>query len=85
MITESFIVHVKADDIYKDISEDVKARFGTSSLSQTDNFLKEKIKKLKLGGQIIKEFVGLRGKRYSHLKENNDEDKRSQKHKLKIK
>ena len=45
MITESFIVHVKADDIYKDISEDVKARFGTSSLSQADNFLKEKIKK----------------------------------------
>ena len=29
----------------------------------------------KLGGQIIKEFVGLRAKTYSYLKENDDEDK----------
>ena len=29
----------------------------------------------KLGGQIIKQFVGLRAKTYSYLKENNDADK----------
>ena len=29
-----------------------------------------------LGGQIMKEFVGLRGKTYSYLKDNNDEDKK---------
>ena len=29
----------------------------------------------KLGGQIIKEFAGLKAKTYSYLKENNDEDK----------
>ena len=30
----------------------------------------------KLGGQIIKQFVGLRAKTYSYLKENNDADKK---------
>ena len=29
----------------------------------------------KLGGQIMKEFAGLKAKTYSYLKENNDEDK----------
>ena len=29
-----------------------------------------------LGGQIMKEFVGLRTQTYSYLKENNDKDKR---------
>ena len=31
MDTDSFIVHVKADDIYKDIAEDVETKFDTSS------------------------------------------------------
>ena len=35
----------------------------------------------KLGEQILKEFVGLRAKTYSYLKGNNDEDKKSKKHK----
>ena len=30
-----------------------------------------------LGGQIMKEFVGLRAKIYSYLRENNDEDKKA--------
>ena len=29
----------------------------------------------KLGGQIIKEFAGLKAKTYSYFKKNNDEDK----------
>ena len=29
-----------------------------------------------LGGQVMKEFVGLRPKTYSYLKDNNDEDKK---------
>ena len=32
--------------------------------------------KNELGGQIMKEFVGLRAKTYSYLKDNNDEDKK---------
>ena len=31
MDTDSFIFHVKTDDIYKDIAEDVEKRFGTSN------------------------------------------------------
>ena len=31
----------------------------------------------KLGGEIMKEFVGLRAKTYSYLKDNNDEDKKA--------
>ena len=30
-----------------------------------------------LGGQIMKEFVGLRTKIYSYLKDNNNEDKKA--------
>ena len=30
-----------------------------------------------LGGQIKKEFVGLKAKTYSYLKDSNDEDKKS--------
>ena len=29
MDTDSFIVYIKTDDIYKDIAEDVNARFDT--------------------------------------------------------
>ena len=31
MDTYSFIIHVKTDDIYKDIAEDVETRFDTSN------------------------------------------------------
>ena len=30
MDTGRFVVHVKKDDIYKDVAEDVERRFGTS-------------------------------------------------------
>ena len=51
-------------------------------LKQPDHYLKEKIKvielmKDELGGQIMKEFVRLRLKTYSYLKDNNDEDKKA--------
>ena len=31
MNTDSFIVYIKTDDIYKDIAEDVQTRFDTSN------------------------------------------------------
>ena len=34
MDTDSFITYIKADDIYKDILEDVEARFHTSQLDR---------------------------------------------------
>ena len=79
----SFTVHVKTDDIYKDIAESIEKRFDTSNFEIDRPVLIGKNKKViglmkdELGGQIMKEFVGLRAKTYSYLKDNNDEDKKS--------
>ena len=43
--TDSFIVHVKTDDIYKDIAEDVEKRFDTSNFVIDRPLLKGKNKK----------------------------------------
>ena len=58
------IVHIKTEDIYKDI----ETRFDTSNFEIDRPLPKEKNKKVsrlikdELGGQIMKEFVGLRAK-----------------------
>ena len=63
--TDSFIVQVKADDIYKDIAEDVETRFDISNFEIDRSLPKGKMKKViglmkdELGGKIMKEFVGL--------------------------
>ena len=85
--TDSFIFHVETEDIYKDIVEEVEKRFDTSSFELHRILPTGKNRKViglikdKLGEQILKEFVGLRAKTYSYLKGNNDEDKKSKKHK----
>ena len=62
------IVHVKTDNIYKDIAEDVEKRFGTSNYEIDRPLTKEKNNKVigiikdELGGQIMKKLVGLRAK-----------------------
>ena len=82
MDTNIFIVHVKTDDIYEDIAEDVEKKFDTSNFEINKPLPKGKNKKViglmkdELGGQIMKEFVGLRAKTYSYLNDNNDEDKK---------
>ena len=87
MDTDSFIVHIKTDDIYKDIAEDVEKRFDNSNFEIDKPLPIGKNKKViglmkdKLGGQIIKKLVGLRAKPYSYLKGNKDEDKKSKRHK----
>ena len=75
----SFIVYIKTEDVYKDISEDVKKRFKTSNY-EVDRLLligknqkAASLMKDELGGQIMKIFSGLRPKTYSCLKDNNDE------------
>ena len=71
------------DDIYKAIAEDVETKFDTSNFEIDRPLPKGKSKKViglmkhELGGQIMKEFIGLRAKTYGYLKENNDEDKKS--------
>ena len=84
MYKESLNVHVKIDDVYKDIAEVVETRFDTSNYEIIDRWLpKGKNKKVtglmkdKWGVQIMKRFIGLRVKIYIYLKDNNDEDKRA--------
>ena len=85
MDTDSSIIHVRTSGIYKYIVEDVEARFDTFDTNfQIDRPLpKGKNKKViglmkqELGGQIMKEFVGLRANTCSYLKDINDEDKKA--------
>ena len=46
MDTKSFIVHVKRNDIYKDIAEDVETRFDTSNFELDRSLPKERNKKV---------------------------------------
>ena len=79
--------HVITDDIYKYIAEDVETRFDTSNFEKGRPLPKGKNKKViglikdKLGGEIMKGFVGLRAKAYSYLKDINNEDKKRKSHK----
>ena len=80
MNTDSFIVCIKTDDIYKDIAEDVETRFDTSNYELDRPLPKEKNEKViglmkdELGKKIMTKFVGLRAKTYSYLKDDNSED-----------
>ena len=83
MVTDSYTVPVKTDDIYKDIPEDVETRFDTSTFEVDRPLTKGKKKKViglmkgELREQIMKYFVRLRAKTYNYLKDNNDEDKKA--------
>ena len=75
MDTDSFIINVKTEDFYEDISENVFERFDTS------NYIHDRplpigankkvlgLMKDELGGGIITEFVALRPKAYSYKTE----------------
>ena len=75
--------NVKTDDIYKDIAEDVERRFDTSNFELDRLLPKGKNKNViglmkdELGSQIMIEFVGLRTKTYSYLKDKSDGDKKA--------
>ena len=49
MDTDSFIVQVKTEDIYKDIKKDVETRFDTSNFEIGRSLPKGKIEKRQLG------------------------------------
>ena len=77
MDTDSIIAHVKTGD--------VETRFGTSIFKLGRLLPKGKNKKViklmkdELGGQIMKEFVELRAKTYSYLKDNDKGKKKKEK------
>ena len=81
MNTDSFIVYIKKDGIYKDMAEDVGTRFDTSSCELERPLPKEKNEKViglikdELDRKIMVTFVGLRAKIYSSLIDHGSEDK----------
>ena len=84
MDTDSFIVYIKTDVIYKDIAENVETRFDTSNYKLDRPLPKEKSKRViglnkdELGGKIRTQFPGLRTKSYSYLIDNGSEDKKAE-------
>ena len=73
MDSDSFVLNVRTEDFYKDISENVKDRFDTSNFN-CDRPLPIGVNKKvvglandELGGGIITEFVALRPKAYSYI------------------
>ena len=81
MDTCSFIVYIKTDYIYKNITADVESRFDTSSYELDRPYPKVKIKKVnglmkdELAGKIMTKFVGLRAKTYSYLIDDGSDNK----------
>ena len=71
MDTDSFIYDINMEDFYKDIAEDVEARFDTSGYRDRPLPIGKNKKviglmKDELGGEIMKEFIALRPKMYSY-------------------
>ena len=83
MDTDSFIMHIKTEDFYKDIADDVEKRFDTSNYDVNRPFPTGKNKKViglmkdELGGKIMTEFVALRPKIYSYLTDDCEENKKA--------
>ena len=83
MDTDSFVMHIKANDFYKDISSVVECKFDTSNYEVKRPLPIGKNKKVlglmkdELGGEIITEFIALRPKTYSYLTDNDKIDKKA--------
>ena len=81
MDTDSFIMHIKTKDFYKDIANDVERRFDTSIYEVNRPLPTGKNKEViglmknELGGKMITEFVALRPKTYPYLTDDCKEDK----------
>ena len=85
MDTDSFIMHIKTENFYKNIADDVEKRFHISNyeinrpLSIGKNKKVTGLMKDELGGEIMTEFVALRPKTYSYLTDDCKEDKKGEK------
>ena len=85
MDTDSFIIYVETDNVYKYISNDVNKWVYTSNYSKDINRPLEKGKNKKaigkfkdaLGGLIMSEFCAHRVKTYAYKLDNNDEVKKA--------
>ena len=89
MDTDSFIVYIKTDDIYKDVAEYVETRLDTSNYELERPLPTGKNKKAialmehELGRKMNRKLVGLRAKTYSHLIDDGCEGKKGNRKKNK--
>ena len=83
MDTDSFIMHIKTEDFYKDIADNVEKRFDTSNYEVSRPLPTGKNKKViglmkgELRGKTMTEFVTLRPKTYSYLMDDSGSDKKA--------
>ena len=85
MDTDSFIIHIKTEDFYEDIANDVEKWFNTSNSDEDDKRplpIDENKKviglfKDELGRKIMKEFIGLTVKTYTYLMDDNSKHKKA--------
>ena len=83
--TDSFIIYIKTEDFFEDISNDVERWFDTSNYDENDkrplpigmnkkelDFFKDE-----LGGKMMKEFRALRPKAYAYLMDDSSEKKKA--------
>ena len=83
--TYSFIIFIKAEDFFEDISNGVEKRFDTSNHDKNDkrplpigkNKRVPGLFKDELGGKIIKELCALRAKTWSYLRDDGSEIKKA--------
>ena len=82
MGTDSFIIHVKTEDIFEDIANDVVKGIDSSNYEINRLLSKGKNKKViglmkdELGGKIMTEFIGLGLKTYSYLVDGGSNNKK---------
>ena len=83
MGTDSFIMHIKTEDFYKDIADDVEKRFDASNYEVDRPLPTRKNKKViglmkdELRGKIMTKFVALRPTKYSYLTDDFEQDKKA--------
>ena len=87
MDTGNFIINIKAEDFYEDISNDVEKRFDISNYEIKTPLPIGRNKKLiglmndEPGEKIISEFATRRPRTYSYLMDDGNSDKKSQRNK----
>ena len=88
MDADSFIIHIKTEDVYEDIADDVEKRLDTSNYEVECNFIDRPLPigkntkviglmKHELGGKIKTEFVALTQKTNSYLMDYGNSDKKA--------
>ena len=83
--TDSFVIHIKTEDFYKDIANDVGKWFDTCNYDENDErplpIGKNKkvlgLFKDELGAKIMKLFAPVRAKTWAHLMDDDSEKKKA--------